>query len=137
MTPDPIAVLAPRTLTELDHARLAKYADGLQASAIQSVLDNAELVAPSEIAADVVTMRSRVQVVEPTGNHLQRTLTLSYPLDADPATGCISVLSPVGTALLGLRAGDMANWIAPDGTGGQLQIAAVAYQPEASGEHLL
>ncbi|MGJ7519723.1 GreA/GreB family elongation factor [Variovorax sp. LT1P1] len=137
MTPDSIAVLATRTLTELDHARLAKYADGLPASAIQNVLDNAELVAPSEIGGDVVTMRSRVQVVEPAGERQRRTLTLSYPSDADPATGCISVLSPVGTALLGLRVGDVANWVAPDGTGGQLQIAAIAYQPEASGEHLL
>ena len=39
MTPDPIAVLAPRTLTELDHARLAKYADGVPSSAIQGVLE--------------------------------------------------------------------------------------------------
>jgi len=137
MTPDSMAVLATRTLTELDHARLAKYADGLPASAIQSVLDNAELVAPAEIAGDVVTMRSRVQVVEPHGDRQRRTLTLSYPADADPATGCISVLSPVGTALLGLRVGDVATWVAPDGSGGQLQIAAIAYQPEASGEHLL
>ncbi|MDP9901623.1 GreA/GreB family elongation factor [Variovorax ginsengisoli] len=137
MTLDSTAVLTTRTLTELDHARLTKYADGLPASAIQSVLDNAELVAPSEIAGDVVTMRSRVQVVAPTGDRERRTLTLSYPLDADPSTGCISVLSPVGTALLGLRVGDMANWVAPDGSGGQLQVAAIAYQPEASGEHLL
>ena len=132
------AVLAGRTLTELDHARLAKYADAdaVYSPAIQAVLDNADLVSPTEIAADVVTMRSRVNVTELAGAG-ERTLTLSYPQDADPATGCISVLSPVGTALLGLRVGDVANWVAPDGSGGQLQIAAIAYQPEASGEHLL
>ena len=137
MTPDSIAVLATRTLTELDHARLAKYADGLPASAIQSVLDNAELVAPSEIAGDVVTMRSRVQVVEPAGEHERRTLTLSYPSDADPATGCISVLSPVGTALLGLRVGQCAQWVAPGGAPRSTRILALLFQPEASGDFTL
>lgn len=131
------AVIAGRTLTELDHARLAKYADADAAysPAIQAVLDNADLVSPTEIAADVVTMRSRVNVAELAGAG-ERTLTLSYPQDADPATGCISVLSPVGTALLGLRVGDVANWVAPDGSGGALRIAGIAFQPEASGEYL-
>jgi len=127
-----------RTLTELDHARLAKYADtgAAHPPAIQAVLDNAELVAPGDVAPDVVTMRSRVKVAELSGAG-ERTLTVSYPPDADPASGCISVLSPVGTALLGLRVGDVAHWVAPDGSGGALRIAALAFQPEASGEHLL
>jgi regulator of nucleoside diphosphate kinase len=129
---------AGRTLTELDHARLAKYAhaDAAHPSAIQAVLDNADLVSSAEVSPEIVTMRSRVKVAETAGTG-ERTLTLSYPHDADPARGCISVLSPVGTALLGLRLGDVARWVAPDGTGGSLRIAEVSFQPEASGEPLL
>lgn len=127
-----------RTLTELDHARLAKYADADAAhpQAIQAVLDNADLVAPADVAPDVVTMRSRVRVTEPSGAD-ERVITLSYPDDADAAQGCISVLSPVGTALLGLRVGDTARWTSPAGAGGALRIAGIAFQPEASGELLL
>jgi regulator of nucleoside diphosphate kinase len=132
-TPAPTA----RTLTELDHARLAKYADtdAVHPPAIQAVLDSADLVAPVDVAPDVVTMRSRVRVTEPSGAEA-RVLTLSYPDDADAAQGCISVLSPVGTALLGLRVGDTARWASPDGSSGALHIAGIAFQPEANGELL-
>lgn len=131
----PAAVI--RTLTELDHVRIAKLVDaGNPAHAdVQAVLDNADLVAPADMAPDVVTMRSRVRVADASGA-APRELTLVYPREADAAQGQVSVLSPIGTALLGSKVGETACWALPDGREAALQVQAVLFQPEASGDYL-
>ncbi|HPR44855.1 MAG TPA: GreA/GreB family elongation factor, partial [Ottowia sp.] len=58
------------------------------------------------------------------------------PDDAEPESGFVSVLSPLGTALLGLRAGEVASWRGADGQESQLVVHTVDYQPEASGDYL-
>ena len=65
-----------------------------------------------------------------------RALTLCYPPDADPNTGFASVLSPVGSALLGLAEGQMAHWSAPGGEPASAKILKVVFQPEESGDYL-
>lgn len=131
----PAAVI--RTLSELDHVRIAKLVDaGNPAHAqVQALLDNADLVAPTDMAPDVVTMRSRVRVTEASGA-APRELTLVYPREADAAQGQVSVLSPIGTALLGSKVGEMACWTLPDGRPASLQVQALLFQPEASGDFL-
>jgi regulator of nucleoside diphosphate kinase len=126
-----------RTLNELDHVRIAKLVDaGNPAHAsVQALLDNADLVAPAEMAPDVVTMRSRVRVADAAGAPA-RELTLAYPSEADAAQGRVSVLSPIGTALLGAKVGEIARWMLPDGRAAALRVEAVLFQPEASGEYL-
>lgn len=126
-----------RTLSELDHVRIAKLVDaGNPAHAgVQSVLDDADLVAPADMAPDVVTMRSRVRVADASGADL-RELTLVYPAEADATQGHVSVLSPIGTALLGAKVGEMARWALPDGRAAALQVQALLFQPEASGDYL-
>ncbi len=62
--------------------------------------------------------------------------TLVFPRDADSATGRISVLAPVGTAILGCRVGDIIEWQVPAGTR-RLKIEEVLYQPEAAGDYHL
>ena len=127
-----------RVLTELDHVRLGKWlqAQSPQSEPLRQLLDNADLVDSAAVAPNVVTMRSRVRVSDPQGGQ-PRELTLVYPDEADAALGHVSVLSPVGTALLGLRSGEVARWLAPDGRqAGALRVDAVAYQPEASGDVL-
>jgi len=128
---------AVRVLTELDHVRIGKWLDAQasQHEALLALLDNADLVASDAVAPDVVTMRSCVQVAEP-GADAVREITLVYPDEADAAQGRISVLSPAGTALLGLRVGDVARWPSPDGRESALRVQGVAFQPEASGELL-
>lgn len=128
---------AIRTLNELDHVRIAKLLDAGNAAhaAMQSLLDNADLVAPAEMAPDVVTMRSRVRVSEVSGADA-RELTLVYPAEADATRGQVSVLSPIGTALLGLKVGEVGRWPLPDGGQAALRVQAVLFQPEASGEYL-
>ena len=62
-------------------------------------------------------------------------MTLVYPPDADAAQGMISVLSPIGTSLLGLSVGDVARWQGLDGKPGALEVRAIEFQPEASGDY--
>jgi regulator of nucleoside diphosphate kinase len=61
------------------------------------------------------------------------TLTLCYPADAEPARGFVSVLSPVGMSVLGLRVGDVARWRLPGGWEGTARVEAIEFQPEANG----
>jgi len=122
--------IGERTLTELDHARLNKLA-GPQ---LPEALDAAELVPSREIAPDVVTMYSQVEIVFPDSGLRQR-VTLCYPKDAEPSLGFVSVLSPIGSALLGLRVGDIARWQLPDGEERAATVAAILFQPEASGDY--
>jgi len=135
-------VALERTLTELDHVRLLNLlrrdarGDGSasQLRAIEDVLDSSALVPSREVAPDVVTMYSQV-VLRDTRSRLRNTLTLCYPADAEPTLGFVSVLSPVGSALLGLRVGSMARWSTPGGDEKVAEILAILFQPESSGDY--
>lgn len=126
-----------RLVTELDHVRITKLLERSPAAGAPHVLaelmDNADLVPSREVPTDIVTMYSKVVVSDPGGG--QRTLTLCYPSDADPATGAVSVLSPVGSALLGLKVGATAVWATPDGRSESAKLLEIAFQPEMNGEY--
>ena len=64
----------------------------------------------------------------------ERELTLVYPRDADGSSEKVSILAPVGSALLGLRVGDVIDWPMPGGRSARLHVLAIRYQPEAAGE---
>ena len=131
-----------RTLTELDHVRLLNLlrrdarGDGLPAKpqAIEDVLDASALVPSREVTPDVVTMYSQV-LLQDIRTGQRDSLTLCYPADAEPAMGFVSVLSPVGSALLGLRVGSMAQWSTPGGDQRGAKILAILFQPESSGDY--
>ena len=131
-----------RTLTELDHIRLQNMirrhpvalAPG-DSDTLGSIIDNADLVSPEVIPGDLVTMKSRVVIADCTSG-AKSTLTLCYPDEAEPAKGHISVFSPIGTGLLGLRVGEIAHWHGPDGVAASAQLQAIEFQPEASGDYL-
>jgi regulator of nucleoside diphosphate kinase len=125
-----------RLLNELDHVRIDRLlTQGRNVSeTLAEVLDDADIVAPAEIPADVVTMYTRITIREmPDGE--PRTMTLCYPPDADAASGFVSVLSPIGTALLGRRVGEETQWTTPTGAVQRLRIVEVLFQPEASGDY--
>ena len=122
-----------RTLTELDAARLLRLQRQGAALPVAELLDSASLVPSREVPPDVVTMYSQLRVLDAAGSEQQ--LTLCYPDDAEPARGFISVLSPVGLALLGLRVGSVARWRPPDGAQHSAEIVALSFQPEASGDY--
>ena len=126
-----------RTLTQLDHARLSRLLD-TQADAgeeLADALDLSELVDPREIAADIVTMNSRVLLAE-VGTAPPQELTLCYPEQAQASAGRVSVLSPVGASLLGAQVGRTVQWRVPGGAPRQAVVQALLYQPEAAGDYL-
>ena len=134
-------LLTERTLTELDHARLKRLLSAAgpghaTSAALRMAMDDADLVPSRAIPPDVVTMYSRVRLVE-SGKRQQQVLTLCYPEDAEPAEGFVSVLSPVGSSLLGLRVGSLAAWQTPVGNEVRARVSAILFQPEASGDFVL
>ena len=132
------ALALERTLTELDHARLsnlmrADVQSGFDADFIEAILQSAQLVPSRAMPPDIVTMYSRVLLTFPDGRH--QNLTLCYPQDADPSEGFVSVLSPAGSSLLGLRVGEWARWRTPAGDERTAEVLAILFQPEASGDY--
>ena len=103
---------------------------------LQAELDRANVVEPQDIPPDVVTMNSTVTFkVESSENEFS--LTLVYPNDVGDNVEKISILAPVGSALLGLREGDTISWPKPGGGLLVVRILKVMYQPERSGDFKL
>ena len=127
---------AERTLTKLDFARLLKLANEAPPEWLTKLLDGVNILDARELPSDTVSMYTTVECQDlHTGRRQQ--LTICYPNDAEPAAGFVSVLSPVGFALLGLRAGDVARWQTPSGEGGGAHVLFVLFQPEASGDNTM
>lgn len=131
-----------RTLTELDYIRLVRCLQHLQADAhghahdeaFAEMLDVANVVPGPEMPPDVVTMYSQVLVQELPDGALHK-FTLCYPDTAEPAEGFVSVLSPVGRALIGLPVGAVTRWQLPDGREVEARLLSIVFQPEASGDY--
>ena len=108
-----------------------KEQDGEYLESLERELDRARVVAPAAIPRDVVTMNSCVRLKDvETGE--EKVYTLVFPSDADIEANKISILAPIGTAILGYKAGDLIEWPVPAGVK-TLRIEAVLYQPEAAG----
>ncbi|MEE7546674.1 nucleoside diphosphate kinase regulator [Xanthomonas sp. Kuri4-1] len=103
------------------------------AVALSAELGRAQILPPEQIPDTVVTMHSRVEC-EDAAQGETHTLTLVYPHEADVERGRVSVLAPVGSALLGLSVGQSIDWQAPAGRALRLRVNAVHYQPEAAGD---
>jgi regulator of nucleoside diphosphate kinase len=110
-------------VAEEDARRLAFLLSGDRPSASHDVahlrelraeLERAIILSAQEIPANVITMYSVASVVDLTGG-TRREIMLVYPHDAQPSQGRISVLAPLGTALLGYREGDEVEWLMPGG----------------------
>jgi regulator of nucleoside diphosphate kinase len=126
-------------VTVQDLARLRTVIDtngdarNLEASeSLEAELARAVVVEPVQVAPDVITMNSRVVYLDEQ-SHQSREVTLCYPKDASVAEGRVSVLAPIGAALLGLSVGQVIEWPLPRGQRKRLRIMSVPYQPEAAG----
>lgn len=131
----------PLLLSRLDVERIESLLEeprfqGLNTDALRGELERAEVVEPAAMPADVMTMNSiaQVRLEDAELGTQQHELTLVYPRDADGSAHKVSVLAPVGSALLGLRIGDAIDWPMPGGRNARLQVLAIRYQPEAAGE---
>ena len=124
-------------ITQLDLQRLERLLASLQdvtpgVEALEHELARAKVVAHNKVPAGVVTMNSRV-FCRDEGSGKEYHLTLVYPQDAGPS-GTVSILAPVGSALLGLTVGQQIDWQTPAGKLIKLTLLAVEYQPEAAGQ---
>lgn len=114
--------------------RLIKSVDSRYLRFLGEELQSASIIDSNCISQDFVTMNSVIEALFlDTGKKMQ--LQLAYPADADFSKGLISVLSPLGCALLGYREGDTISFEAPAGTVSVL-VEGVIYQPEAHGKDL-
>lgn len=104
--------------------------DNTYLDALEQELEEARVVESDEIPSDVVTMRSRVRVRDMTSGE-EQVMTLVFPSQADYGAGRISVLAPIGTALLGYKEGDVIEWRVPRGVR-VFRVEEVLYQPEAA-----
>ena len=102
--------------------------------ALPGALDRAQIVDPTEVPQDVVTMNSRVRLTDVETNE-EQVYTVVFPSEATLEQRKISVLAPIGTAILGYRVGDSVKWRVPGGVK-TLRIEEIMYQPEAAGHRL-
>ncbi|WNO61310.1 nucleoside diphosphate kinase regulator [Rheinheimera sp. MMS21-TC3] len=124
------------TISTTDFDRLETLLDNLPADALgadtlSKELDRANIVEPKDLPDNIVSMNSTVRFSW--GDGKSSSLTLVYPKDMDKSGTTISVLAPVGSALLGLKTGDTINWPLPNGDMSTITIDEVLYQPEREG----
>jgi regulator of nucleoside diphosphate kinase len=109
--------------------------DGKHLEELEGELMKADVVPPAGIPPDVITMNSQVRLQDmESGEDL--VYTLVFPADADLGIGKISVLAPIGTAMIGYRVGDTIKWQVPGGIR-KLKVKKMLYQPEAAGDYHL
>lgn len=132
-------------ITEPDHERLTRLIEIARErngdenrqylDSLEEELGRAEVVQQKSTPADVITMRSTVRLKDlDSGDDM--TYRLVFPTEANYDDGKISVLAPIGTAMLGYRRGDVIEWKVPSGVR-KLKVEEVLYQPESKGEYHL
>ncbi len=131
-------------ITELDYVRLSRLVSSSQSEKMIEIenlnafiheIDRAEKVDSKNIAPEFVTMNSVVNVLN-RATDKPMTIKIVYPMDADFKKSFISILSPLGSALLGYKIGDTVQYEAPKGKM-KMTIQSIYYQPEAQGEYLV
>lgn len=131
-------------ITQFDRQRLNHLLTGISREQnpdrddlwlLEQEIARAEIIPSREAPSELVTMNSRVRLTDlDSGERMEYTLV--FPHDADYKEGRISILAPLGTALLGFRVGDVVEWRMPAGAR-RLRIDAILYQPEAAGHYHL
>lgn len=116
-------------------ARFTEYRKSEYLERLQLEIDRAEVVLPQDVPSDVITMNSTV-CLEDLDTEEEEIYTLVFPADADLKQGRISILAPIGTAMLGYEVGDSFDWEVPAGKR-RLLVKRILYQPEASGDYHL
>lgn len=129
----------PITISSLDMERLEALLDTLprggefDQQALLDELARADVVEPHTMPPGVVTMNSTVRFeIDSPAEQFCR--TLSYPKDMHQLDNGMSILTPIGTALLGMSVGEMIDWPRKDGQWLKVRLLEVLYQPEREGE---
>lgn len=131
-------------VTDMDYQRLTrlladqrggKGPNAENLNRLANELNRAKRVNSQQIAPDVVTMNTVIEFTD-LDNNVSKQLKLVYPRQADIKKGYVSIVAPIGTALLGYRKGDIIEWEVPAGKK-KFLIKDIIYQPEANGEYLV
>ena len=129
-------------ITNFDYQRLKellkvakefKYQDRNDLKKLENELARAMIVDSKDVPPNVVTMNCKVELLDLDTNK-KMTYTLVFPGEADINQGKISILVPIGTAILGYRVGDTVIWQVP-ARQRRIKIQRILYQPEASGDY--
>ena len=128
------------TISDTDRRRLKAMIESARYDAsvrrdyldtLEGELKRAHIVPRSEVPASVITMNSKVRLRDLDLNETE-TYTLVYPADADVSVNRISIIAPIGTALLGYREGDVIEWPVPAGIR-RIKVMKVLHEPERAG----
>lgn len=121
-----------KILNILSRAGSLHHEDRMLLKKLEDELSRAHIVQPREVPPDVVTMNSTI-CVEDLDTGEEETYTVVFPGHANYKENRISVLAPIGTAILGYRVGDVIEWEVPRGFL-RLKVKKIVYQPEAHGQ---
>ena len=120
-------------LTQADFQKLSSLVSSTQseiAELLEDELGRASIVSNDKLPQDVVSMNSQVSFQNlDTGK--ESVVTLVYPHEANIDENKISILAPIGSALIGLGVGQIINWPVPNGKEKRLKVVSVLYQPDA------
>lgn len=100
---------------------------------LEKELDRGKVIKTKDIPPNIITMHSEVFLRDMDSNE-EIIYRLVFPEHADPGRGWVSILTPIGTALIGFKVGDVIEWEVPAGIT-KLKVEKILYQPEAAGDH--
>lgn len=135
-----MAMKPPITISSTDLDRIESVLDSSSSKRLPALdqlreeLDRAKIVEPENMPPGVITMNSSARCVDEKSNK-EYHFTLVYPSDANVDQNRVSILSPMGSAMLGLAEGQSIEWELPGGRQLKLRVLEVTYQPEAEGEY--
>jgi len=115
-----------KIINKIQHEDMVNYQ---KIKDLESEVIRATVTSISELPSNVITMNSKAILLM---EGVEEEVTLVYPTEADILENKISVLSPIGTAILGYSEGDVIEWKVPKGTV-QVEVKKVLFQPEALG----
>ena len=124
-----------RIQKQINEAKQKKTIDAVEAEKLVNELNSATILNPQEIPGDVVTMNSVVKISFLDGGK-QVEFKIVYPEEANFKEKKVSIFSPIATALIGFRVGDIIEWMVPGGLT-KIRIDEIIYQPEAAGDFTL
>ena len=127
----------PLVVSRLDCARLEALLDAhpsADARGLLAELERAQVVDPGDVPGDVIAMNSTARFRDEQSGE-EREITLVYPQDAGNSANAVSILAPVGSALLGLRVGHAIDWPMPGGRRARLHVLSVSHQPDGPNGH--
>jgi regulator of nucleoside diphosphate kinase len=118
-----------KLLKLINKGKYEEFKNNINLKELEAEINRAEVTSVDNLPEDVITMNTKVLLLI---DGTEEDLTLVYPSEADMLENKVSVLSPIGTAILGYSEGSIIEWKVPNGTS-KIEVKKVLFQPEALG----